>query len=120
MRRHLSIALGVCLGVLMTLSVVTPVEAQDTKAKAKAAAPKQDRIDGTILSIDKATKTVTVRVRGKTSSRPVIYSDTTKFTFRNKPGSIDELKDGRRVICVGKYDDKIQLMATRIDVRDEK
>jgi hypothetical protein len=70
--------------------------------------------------IDKDAKTVTVRLRGKTAQRQVIYNDSTEFTYRNKPGSLDDLKDGRRVICLGKLNDKNQLMARRIDVRDSQ
>ena len=49
----------------------------------------------------------------------MIFSDQTTFTFRNKASTIDELKDGRHVICLGKLNDKGELIATRIDVRDE-
>lgn len=34
--------------------------------------------------------------------------------------SVEELKDSRNVICLGRLNDKKQLIATRIDVRDEK
>jgi hypothetical protein len=61
---------------------------------------------------------VTVRLRGKPDQRQVIYDDKTAFTFRNKPATLDEVKEGRRVIAVGKNNDKNQLIATRIDIRD--
>lgn len=50
----------------------------------------------------------------------VVFSDKTKFTFRNKAASVDDVKDGRHVICLGRLNDKYQLIATRIDVRDEQ
>jgi Cu/Ag efflux protein CusF len=117
MTRRLFVAMGLCLGIVLTLSVM-PAAGQEKKGK--AAAPKSDRVEGNVSSIDKATKTATVRLRGKTNSVQVVFNDKTSFTFRNKPASIDELKDGRHVICLGKYNDKTQLIATRIDVRDEK
>ena len=117
MRGRVSIAVGVFAAVLLALSVAAAAGAQK-EGKAKAA--KQDRIDGNIQMIDKNTRTLTVTVRGKTLQRQVIYDDKTKFTFRNKPASLDALKEGRRVIVLGKLNDKAQLMATRIDVRDEK
>jgi hypothetical protein len=50
--------------------------------------------------------------------RQVVYTPETKYTKRNKPGgSLDELKDGVRVICVGKFDENARLMASRIDIR---
>jgi len=117
MRGRVSIAVGVFAAVLLALSVAAAAGAQK-EGKAKAA--KQNRIDGNIQMIDKNTRTLTVTVRGKTLQRQVIYDDKTKFTFRNKPASLDALKEGRRVIVLGKLNDKAQLMATRIDVRDEK
>lgn len=122
MTRRLSLALRLCLGALLTLFLVAPAQAQETKAKAKAKAPaaKLARVEGNIHMIDKATKTVTVQVRGKTEQKQVLYADTTSFTFRNKPGTVADLKDGRHVICLGDFNDKLQLVAKRIDVRDEK
>jgi hypothetical protein len=103
-----------CLAIALTLSAV-PVAAQEKKA-----APKSTRVEGTVQSIDNATKTVTVRLRGKTNTVPVLFSDKTLFTFRNKAGSVDQVKDGRHVICLGKLNDKSELIASRIDVRDER
>ena len=120
MTRHPSLALGFWLGAMLTLCLVAPVQAQDTKAKAKAPATKSDRIEGIVQMIDKATKTVTVRLTLQNAMRSVIYNDKTTFTVRNKPGTIDDVKDGRWVICLGKYNDKIELIATRIDVREGK
>ena len=115
MRRRLSIAMVVCLGICVAPLALT-VSAQKKEGK-KAA--KEERVEGNVHMIDKATKTVTVTLRGKTSTRDVVYGDTTMFTFRNKPATAEEVKDGRHVICLGKSNDKNQLIATRIDVRDK-
>ena len=108
MRNRLLVAMGCCLAIAFTLSGI-PMAAQE----------KADRIEGNVQSIDKATSTVTVTVRGKANTVQVIFSDKTKFTFRNKAGSVDDVKTSRHVICVGKLNDKAQLLATQIDVRDE-
>ena len=118
MRRRLLIATGVCLGIVLGLSGARPVQAQEAKSKSAAAKPKQDRIDGTVKGIDKKTKTIMVQVRGQNLRRDVIYDDKTKFTYRNKPASLEDVKDGRRVIVLGKLTDKGQMNATRVDVRD--
>ena len=47
----------------------------------------------------------------------VVYDADTKVTNDNKPGSIDDVATGERVICLGKLNDKGQLMARNIDVR---
>jgi Domain of unknown function (DUF5666) len=116
MRRRVSIAFGVLAAVLLAVSGTAASVQKEEKAKAA----KTDRIDGGIQMIDKNTRTVTVTLRGKTTQRQVTYDDKTTFTFRNKPATVDELKEGRRVIVLGHLNDKAQLVATRIDVRDEK
>jgi hypothetical protein len=110
--------MGLCLAIALTLSA-GPVAAQEKKAPEKKAA-KLTRVEGSVQSIDTATKTVTVRLRGKTNTVPVLFNDKTLFTFRNKAGSIDQVKDGRNVICLGRLNDKSELIASRIDVRDER
>ncbi len=113
MGRRLFISMGLILGVALTLPALEARQ-KDTKP-----ADKPDRIDGIIQLIDKSTKTVTVRLRDKQQQQQVIYDDKTAFTFQNKPATLDEVKDGRRIIALGKINDKNQLIATRIDVRDK-
>jgi hypothetical protein len=115
MGRRLFIVAGLFLG----LAAALPLGAAQQEAK-KAPTTKPDRIDGSIHMIDKGAKMVTVRLRGKGEQREVLYDDKTAFTFRNKPATLDEVKEGRRVIVLGKHNDKHQLVATRIDIRDEK
>ena len=122
MRRRLSVAVVVCLGIcLAPLALAAATQQKEGKQAGKAAPKvvKEERVEGNVHMTDKATKTVTVTLRGKTSTRDVVYGDSTKFTFRNKPSSAEEVKDGRHVICLGKTNDKNQLIATRIDVRDK-
>jgi hypothetical protein len=115
-RRRLSIAMVVCLGMwLLPLTGTTAAKQKEGKDTAKL-----ERVEGNVQHIDKATKTLTVTLRGKPVQRQVVYSDTTMFTFRNKTATVDEVKDDRHVICLGKTNDKNQLVAERIDVRDEK
>ena len=110
--KFVSILIRFSLGVLLTLALVSQGVAQEKK---KAAQPKEDRVSGTIQIMNKDTSTLTVR--SGNIQRTVIYNADTKFTKVNKPGSIDEVKEGVRVICVGKFDEKARLVATRIDVR---
>jgi cytochrome c-type biogenesis protein CcmE len=115
MRRRVSIGFGVLAAVLLAVSAAAAGVQKEEKAKTSP-----DRVEGNIQMMDKSARTLSVTVKGKTMQRQVVYDDKTKFTFRNKPATIDELKEGRRVIVLGKLNDKAQLMATRIDVRDEK
>ena len=117
MRRSLSVVLGLFVGIALSLSLSSPVYAKEKKPK--AASTKEDRLSGTIHMINKDTKTITLRTRNNVQ-RQVVYDDNTKVTYRNKPGTWDDVKEGRRVIVLGKFNDKTQLMASRVDVREGK
>ena len=104
----------VVLSVLSLMLAVTLLAPQSSAADKG----KGDRVEGTVKTINKDTSTIMV-AKGSNPQHAVIFNADTKFTKRNQPGSMDDLKEGRRVICLGKFDDKTRLMATRIDVRTE-
>jgi hypothetical protein len=125
MKRRLLVTMGLVLGMMLAPAVAPRLQAEgpqakDEKAQAKDDKAKESRIDGTIQMMDKDAHKVTLRVRGGTAFREVIYNDSTKYTFRNKPATLDDVKDGRRVIVLGTMNEKKQVVARRIDVRDEK
>ena len=80
-----------------------------------------DRIEGTIQSMNKADSTMQVTQRGTTAGAvwKVVYNDKTTIGIRNKPAKIDDLKEGQRVIILGKYEKDV-FNASRIDIREEK
>ena len=78
--------------------------------------PKEGRLTGTVHMVDKETSTIIIR-KGAIL-RKVVYDAETKFTLEKKTqGSIDDVIVGRRAICFGTFNDKTQLVATRVDVR---
>ena len=100
------------VGVFLLLSLAVMANAQDQKKTST----KEDRLSGTVHMIDRETSTIIIR-KGAVQ-RKVVYNGETKFTIQNKPGgSIDDVIVGRRVICLGKFNDKAQLLATRVEVR---
>jgi len=112
MKRSITILMGILVGIVMALTLASQASAQEKKGK------KEERLAGTVHMINKDTSTITIR-RGNLQ-RQVVYSADTKFTYRNKPGTLEDVKDGRRVICLGMYDEKTRLMASRVDVREGK
>ena len=98
-------------GVFLFLILAGIASAQDQK---KTSA-KVDRLSGTVHSIDKDTSSIIIR-KGAVQRR-VLYNAETKFTIQNKPGSIDDVIVGRQVICLGSFNDKSHLLATRVEVR---
>ena len=100
------------VGVFLLLSLAVMASAEDQKKTST----KEDRLSGTVHRIDKDTSTIIIR-KGAVQ-RTVVYNAETKFTIQNKPdGSVDDVIVGRRVICLGKFNDKAQLLATRVEVR---
>ncbi len=104
-----------CFLFTLLLGVAVVASAQEKGGKAKK---DETRVDGRVVMINKDTSTITV-TEGKTKAqRQVVYSASTAFTYRNEKGAIGDVKDGMRVICLGKFDEKGRLMATRVDVRE--
>lgn len=112
MHRSLIIGFALFLGLFLSFSVAF---AQDKPADTKAT---PDRIDGVVQSVDKANSTINVTDHKTKIVRTVVFSDATKYTKVNQPGSaLDDLKVGTRVICLGKFDEKQRLVAGRVDIR---
>jgi len=108
MKKTFTVLLTLMLGLFLTFSAAASDEAAKTKP---------DRISGTIQSVSKDTSTISVRDKNGVI-RQVVLSDATTYTKVNKPGgTMNELKEGTRVICLGKFDDKQRLAAARCDIR---
>jgi hypothetical protein len=101
-------------GVFLILTLAGTAGAQDQKKSST----KEDRLSGTVHTIDKDTSAIIIR-KGAIQRR-VIYNAATKFTIQNKPGSIDDVIVGRRVMCLGSFNDKTQLVATRVEVHSTR
>ena len=112
-RKTIASFVALILGIVLSLTLTTEIRAQEKPA----AKPKVDRLSGTVQMISKDTSTITLRKNN--SDRFVVYNKDTKYTLHNKPSSLDQVKEGRKVICLGKFDEKNRLVATRIDVRTE-
>jgi Ni/Co efflux regulator RcnB len=105
----------VLLGVFATLGFAAQtVKAQEKKEK-PAAAAKQERWHGTLLRF--STDTSSIDVRKGTNEKKIYYDSSTKWTKGTKTVDMSEFKEGSDVICLGKYDEKGEFHATRIDLR---
>jgi hypothetical protein len=108
MERRLPLLLALLLGAVLA-TPATLAHAQDKS--------EEDRVTGTVQLVKKDTKTILVTGEAGNTQHQVVYDADTKVTNDNKPGSIDDVATGKRVICLGKLNDKGQLMARNIDVR---
>jgi len=105
------ILIGWLAGVFLFLILAGMASAQDQKKTST----KEERLSGTVHAIDKDTSSIIIR-KGPVQRR-VVYNAETKFTMQNKAGSIDDVIAGRQVICIGSFNDKSRLLATRVEVR---
>ena len=114
MRRSASLTLTLAL-----LSSLVPVATAHAQAK-----PQGDglyRIEGTVIGVNKKASTIMLRQRSGTNMTWTIhYTDKTSFSYRNTTASLEDVKNGRRVICLGRYeenDGKNEMVAVVVDVR---
>jgi hypothetical protein len=116
MKRGIATILATAL--VLSLGVVAGLHAQAKKDEAT----KLDRLEGTVVSIDKAKSELKIRQRGTTSTEwTIAFTPETKFTYRNAPATLDKVKENLRVICLGTFGtEKSKMTAARIDVRTDK
>jgi len=113
MKRSFSLLFALIVGIALSLAAAGPASAQGKKG-----ADQENRVSGTVHMINKDTSTITVRTR-QNVQRQVIYNASTKYTDRDtKPAKMEDIKDGRRIIAVGKWNDKTQLVAETISIRE--
>ena len=97
------------LFLMLTLAGMASAQAE------KQTSTKEDRLSGTVHTIDKDASAIIIR-KGAVQRR-IVYNAETKFTFQNKPGSIDDVIVGRQLTCLGTFNDQAQLLATRVEIR---
>ena len=108
MERRLPLLLALLLGA----ALASPTALSYAQDKSK-----DDRVTGTVQLVKKDANTVLVTGEAGNAQHQVVYNAETKVTADNKPASIDDVQTGRRVICLGKLNDKGQLVASHIDLR---
>lgn len=116
MKRGIASVLAVAL--VLSLGLVAGLHAQATKNPET----KLDRLEGTVIAIDKEKSEIKIRQRKSTNIQwTVAYTADTKFSHRNEKATLDEVKVGLRLICEGSFGkDTNKMTAARIDVRTEK
>lgn len=102
------------LALVATIELAVPLAAQEKAEKAKAA--KEARWSGVIVRLNKDTSTLTVR---KQHIEKIIHFDSsTKWTKGTQKADASQFTEGARVICLGKYEEKNEFVASRIDLRE--
>lgn len=97
---------GISLAAVLCLGLAIQAGAQDKK--------KESRVEGRVQVINKDRSEIVVQ--RSSARRTITYNSNTKWTKLNKPGSMDDVKEGYRVICVGVIADK-KFVASQCDAR---
>ena len=109
---------GPFFGILFGLVLAFNLGAQSKTKPPKA--PKTMNVQGKVQMMDKNTSAITV-AKGNIK-RQVVYSGDTKFLYghskSNKPGSVDQVKDGYYISCAGTFNAKTQLEAKECVYRE--
>jgi hypothetical protein len=72
----------------------------------------EDRISGTVRSVDKSRKTITIQSRGIRTPRQVLCNESTKLSSRdNQPSTLDAIKKGQTLVCLGSLNENRQFAA---------
>ncbi len=109
----------------LVFAMSAPLPAQEPAKAEKKMAKKteQARWEGIVVRSSSEKSTLDVRQRGKNVEKTIHYDSSTKWVSQEhgskKVNDIDasQVKDGDRVICLGKYDDKGDFHATMISKR---
>jgi hypothetical protein len=112
MKKSLMPVCGLCLALVLASAIALAAQGE------KKGGTKSDvvRHSGRITTVSKDMMTVQTR----NGSIQMKLDDDTKYTYRNQPGTINDAKEGRRVICLVKSGPKKEMVATRVDVREGK
>ena len=118
MRRSASLTLALALLSSSLLLTAT------SRAQATPQGDGLYRIEGTVIGVNKKASTISIRQRSHTNMAWTIhYNEATSFSYRNTITSLDDVKNGRRIICLGRYEEKggkNEMVATVVDVRTGK
>jgi outer membrane murein-binding lipoprotein Lpp len=78
---------------------------------------KPDRISGSVRSVDAKAMSIEVNMSQSPSTvRTVFWDANTKVTLVDKPGTAADIKEGMRIVAIGKFEG-VKLRATDIRVR---
>jgi len=102
------------LAAAVTLLLTCGLGAQEKKAKTV-------NYQGNVQGVNKSTSMILIK--NDSVVRSVMYSASTKFMYGhskdNKPGSVDQVKDGNYISCAGSVEGG-HLMATECVYRETK
>ncbi len=67
--------------------------------------PKPDRLSGYVKTVEKKDMVISMHTKSNPNiERKIMYDTNTKFTVLGKPGSIDDVKEGMRIVAIGKFE----------------
>ena len=101
--------------LVLCLATASPLVSQTKKDKNSGL----DRIEGTIQSLNKDKRSMSVRQRNRRNMVwTILWDEDTAFTYQNEDTTTEDLKVGARIIALGRFPEgSLKLSALRIEIR---
>jgi hypothetical protein len=106
------------MGLTVILGVIVAAGSAGRLCGQEVRGASGDRLEGTVQKVDRENAIIFVAYDKVT--REVHYDQATRFTVLNQPGSLAAVKEGRPVICRGKFDKRNRLAAFRVEVQEKE
>ena len=107
------------VSMLCLISMLALVWAGAVAQEKKATKVEGTRYDGRIQRVSKNTSTITLMILKTSTPMQIKYDANTQFTFDNKPGSIDDVKEKARAFIIVTQNAKKETVALRVEIRKD-
>ncbi len=115
MRKILVLTLFALLAIVAFGARSASAQEPKQEKEKTAVAKKEARWHGTLVRMNKDESTM--QVRKGTIERTIHFNESTQWTEGKKVIAMSDVKDGADIICLGKFDEKGNFQATRVDLR---
>jgi hypothetical protein len=104
---------------LCLIAVLALVSAAAVAQEKKISKVEGTRYDGRIQMVSKKTSTISLITTKTTAAMQIKYDANTQFTYDNKPGTIDDVKEKARAFIIVTQNAKKETVALRVEIRKD-
>jgi len=105
--------------MLCLIAMLALVSAAAVAQEKKVSKVEGTRYDGRIQMVSKNTSTITLKIAKTGTPMLIKYDANTQFTYDNKPGSIDDVKEKLRAFIIVTQNAKKEVVAARVEIRKD-
>jgi hypothetical protein len=119
MRRNRYVSMLCLISMLALMWAGAVAQEKKVTQEKKVAKVEGTRYDGRIQRVSKNTSTITLMILKTSTPMQIKYDANTQFTFDNKPGSIDDVKEKARAFIIVTQNAKKETVALRVEIRKD-